>query len=99
MYVLETRHGPDDASASLQIVRSKLVDRLIVGAVVGSDIEPAMASQPGGRLARAINPVVQSQSCKGEPRHGKSTPGALRGSQNRSKIALGSVPGHPEAPK
>ena len=30
MYVLETRHDPDDASTSLQIVRCKLVDRLIV---------------------------------------------------------------------
>ena len=70
---------------SMQAHRSRSCDAssvnmLIVGAVVGSDIEPAMASQPGGRLARAINPVVQSQSCKGEPRHGKSTPGALRGS-------------------
>ena len=70
---------------SMQAYRSRLCDAssvnmLIVGAVVGSDIEPAMASQPGGRLARAINPVVQSQPCKGEPRHGKSIPGALRGS-------------------
>ena len=28
--ILETRHGPDEASTSLQIVRCKLVDRLIV---------------------------------------------------------------------
>ena len=30
IYILEARHGPDDASISLQIVRSKLVDKLIV---------------------------------------------------------------------
>ena len=46
IYVLETRHGQDDASTSLQIVRSKLVVMLIVfffanRVVVACQIEPA----------------------------------------------------------
>ena len=59
IYILETRHGRDDASTSLQILRSKLVDMPIVGAVVGSNIEPASragtevwSKQARSRMAR-----------------------------------------------
>ena len=46
LIILETRHGPDDASTSLQIVRSKLVVMLIVfffanRVVVACQLEPA----------------------------------------------------------
>ena len=43
--------------------------------------------------------LAARSSQQGRERHAKSTPGALRGSQNRPKIALGSVPGNPEAHK
>ena len=44
IYILETRHGPDDASRTLQGMRGKLVDGLSVGAVVGT-----WALRPGRR--------------------------------------------------
>ena len=43
--------------------------------------------------------MAARSSQQGQERHAKSTPGALRDSQNRPKNALGSVPGNPEAPK
>ena len=67
MYVLETKHGPEDANTSLQIVRCKLVDKLIDrlwrdGLVArpgrSCQVDRARTSKPGrsgqvGQLAQA----------------------------------------------
>ena len=62
-YILETRHGQDDASTSLQIVRSKLVVMLIVFSLLIVSLWRAKSNSPRHELAErsSIRSIGASQ--------------------------------------
>ena len=85
------------ASISFQIVRSSYIDRLIVGAVVGSQNEPARSSWEGapGKAPRAVK--IETKSFSDLLRTPYGTQERLKAVPMASRARLGASPASPRS--